>query len=536
MNHLFKNILQANIYDLVKRSPLDHAPILSERWGQQIYLKREDLQSIFSFKIRGAYNRIQNLTPAEKQRGVICVSAGNHAQGVALSAKKLGLAAKVVMPVTTPDIKVEAVKRLGAEVFLHGDTYNDAAEFCQKLIDEHHYSFIHPFDDDLVIAGQGTIGQEILQDLPGVDAIFVPVGGGGLLAGIATYIKTLRPEIKIIGVEPYESNGMYRSLQAGERITLHQTGTFADGVAVKLVGERTFAIIRQLCDEIVLVSNDEICSAIENVFEETRSILEPAGALSLSGLKKYLKSHPQDTGLNLVAINSGANVNFQRMQFVAERVMTGGEKESLYAVELPETKGALLEFCRKVVDSKNITEFNYRYTDYQRAFIFVGLANLSQADKAQLHASFAEHHYHYVELTQNELAKQHIRHMVGGSSHKVTHELLFRFEFPERPQALTDFLRVMGNRWNLSLFHYRSHGTDSGRVLVGLQVPPGERASFELFLQEVRYPYEEETENIAYQLFLNSCNLEPDDRPYLRPIGKPQLPDISPYPETSKMS
>lgn len=502
MNKIFKEILNAHIYDLVKRTPLEKAPILSERLRNEIYMKREDMQPIFSFKLRGAYNKILHLNEKERAKGVICVSAGNHAQGVALAARKLALKAKVVMPVTTPEIKVNAVRRLGAEVFLQGDSYSDAATYCQKLHEEFQYTLIHPFEDILVIAGQGTIGLELLQDLPQMNMVFVPVGGGGLLAGTAVFLKTLRPDIKIIGVEPEDSAGMYRSIKAGKRVTLSETGTFADGVAVKTVGAINFAIVQRLCDDIILVSNDEICSAIENVYEETRSILEPAGALSLSGLKKYLRIHPEIKGQKLVCINSGANMNFQRMQFIAERVLTGDSRESLYALELKEEKGALLEFCRDVINSKSITEFNYRYANHKRAFVFVGIANLSLAEKKQFEARLRLLNYPFFDLTENELAKQHIRHMVGGLSNGVNDEVLFRFEFPERPMALNDFLVMMGNRWNISLFHYRSHGADFGRVLIGLQVPSHEHSEFKNFLKDVRYSFQEESSNVAYQIFL----------------------------------
>ncbi|MFW7377344.1 MAG: threonine ammonia-lyase, biosynthetic [Oligoflexus sp.] len=521
---LFKEILNAHIYDLVKHTPLNRAHILSDRFGHEIYMKREDQQSIFSFKIRGAYNKIKRLTEKEKDCGVICVSAGNHAQGVALSAKKLSLKAKVVMPVTTPNIKVQAVKRLGAEVIVYGDTYSDAAVYCESLVEDFGYTFIHPFEDPLVIAGQGTIARELLQDLPHMDMVFVPIGGGGLLAGIAVYLKTLRPDIKIIGVEPVESDGMFRSIQAGKRVLLPQTGTFADGVAVKMVGDLNFQIIQELCDDFVLVSNDEICSAIENVYEETRGILEPAGALSLSGLKKFLSSRPELSRKNLVCINSGANMNFQRMQFIAERVLTGDNRENLYAFELKEEKGALLEFCRRVISDKSITEFNYRFTNQRKAYIFTGIANFSSEEKVQFERQLQDLHYQYVDITHNELAKQHIRHMVGGSSSNVKHELLFRFEFPERPKALTDFLLMMGNRWNISLFHYRSHGTDFGRVLIGLQVPPEDRREFEEFLEKMRYPYAEETDNVAYHLFLKSLHEEEEVQSLSRFSPMSQVP------------
>ena len=502
MDQMIKDILNAHIYDLVQHSPLQKADILSDRLGHDIYMKREDLQSIFSFKIRGAYNKIRQLSAEQKARGLACVSAGNHAQGVALSAKALGIQAHIVMPVTTPQIKIDAVRRHGAEVELFGDTYSEAEQHCLALVEKQGLSFVHPFDDAQVIAGQGTIGREILQDLPQVDRVFVPVGGGGLLAGIACYIKFLRPEVKLIAVEPFESDGMYQSVMAGERITLSQTGTFADGVSVKRVGQQTFRWVRELCDGFVRVSNDEICSAIENVYQETRCILEPAGALSLAGLKRYVKQGPWARRENLVCINSGANMNFQRMQFVAERVLTGEDQENLYAIELHEQKGALLHFCREALRGMSITEFNYRCSHEKRAFIFVGIANLSSTLRQSFEDRLRRLGYCFFDITQNELAKQHVRHMVGGQSATVRDEVLYRFQFPERPMALHDFLNHMGARWNISLFHYRSHGTDFGRVLMGLEVPMCDRFAFLQFLDETRYPYEDETQNIAYQLFL----------------------------------
>ncbi len=507
MDQMIKDILNADIYDLVRHSPLEPALRLSERLGHDIYMKREDVQSIFSFKIRGAYNKIRQLSQAEKQRGLACVSAGNHAQGVALSAKTLGIKAHIVMPVTTPQIKVEAVKRHGADVELFGDTYSEAEQHCLQLVEEHGWSFVHPFDDRQVIAGQGTIGREILQDLPEVDRIFVPVGGGGLLAGIACYIKFLRPEVKLIAVEPFESDGMYQSVMAGKRVSLSQTGTFADGVSVKRVGSETFRWVRQLCDGYVRVSNDEICSAIENVYQETRSILEPAGALALAGLKRYLRQGAWTRREKLVCINSGANMNFQRMQFVAERVLTGEDQESLYTIELSESKGALLQFCQNALRGLSLTEFNYRCSHAERAFIFVGIANLSSTCRGRFESRLRRLGYRFFDITQNELAKQHIRHMVGGQSLQVRDEVLYRFQFPERPMALHDFLNIMGSRWNISLFHYRSHGTDFGRVLMGLEVPQAERLRFMQFLEQARYPYEDETENLAYQLFLKHDDL-----------------------------
>lgn len=504
MHSMVREILSANIYELVKHSPLEKAKGLSSKLGHDIYMKREDLQSIFSFKIRGAFNKIKKLSSEEKARGLACVSAGNHAQGVALSAKTLGIKSHIVMPITTPKIKIEAVKRHGAKVELYGDTYSEAESYCKKLVETHNYCFIHPFDDKDVISGQGTIGREILQDLPDVDRIFIPIGGGGLFAGIASYVKFLNPKIKVIGVEPFESDGMYQSLQRDKRVTLTHTGTFADGVSVKQVGALTFELVKELCDGIIRVTNDEICSAIENVYQETRSILEPSGALALAGLKRYVQNESLGKKEKLVCINSGANMNFQRMQFVAERVLSGEGEESLYGIELPEVKGALYRFCEVALGELNITEFNYRSADHKRAFIFVGIANLSLIAKEKFEKNLQELNYRFFDITQNELAKQHIRHMVGGQSSCTKNEVLYRFQFPERPLALREFLKKMGSRWNISLFHYRSHGADFGRVLMGLEVSKEDRSIFMNFLEDTKYPYENESTNIAYQLFLDN--------------------------------
>ena len=500
---IFREILKARIYDVVHRTPLEKAQKLSKRYHNHIFMKREDLQSVFSFKIRGAYNLIKQLSQEEKDRGVICVSAGNHGQGVAFSAARFGIEATVVMPVTTPPIKVAAVKRLGAKAVLYGDSYSDAAEHCAELTEKFGQTFIHPFDHPLVIAGQGTIGKELLEDASELNRVFVPIGGGGLISGIACYLKELQPSITIVGVEPEESDGMIRSIQADKRIFLPKTGTFADGVAVKQVGSLTFELTRHLVDEFITVSNDEICSAIENIYDETRAILEPAGALGMAGLKKYLDQNPQIKGEHLVAVSSGANMSFQRLQFVAERAQIGEKRETLLAIKLPERPGALFELCEKVVSNRPITEFNYRYRSPKDAYIFVGIENLKISDKEQFCKSLAEHSYEYIDLTDNELAKEHIRHMVGGPRlDSIEHEVLYRFRFPDRPKALLEFLIMLGSEWNISLFHHRSHGTDFNRVLIGLQVPPEEREKFEKTLANMTFSYTDETDNSAYQLFL----------------------------------
>jgi len=500
---IFREILRARVYDVARRTPLHRADKLSGRFGNHIWLKREDLQDVFSFKIRGAYNLIRQLDPVARAKGVICVSAGNHGQGVALSASKFGIQATVVMPVTTPPIKVEAVKNLGARVELSGDSYTEACAHCMKLSEAEGLTFIHPFDHPQVIAGQGTIGKEILEEMPEPDLIFVPVGGGGLISGIACYLKELCPSAKIIGVEPWESDSMTRSVEHGQRVTLQQTGTFADGVSVKQVGELTFRLTSHLVDGFVRVSNDEICSAIENIYEETRAIMEPAGALAVAGMKRYLSEKPELKNLNVVAVNSGANMNFQRLQFVAERTLMGENRESLLAIRLKEEPGALLELCEKAIADETITEFNYRFRDHEGAYILVGIADRSTEVLNGLCERLSNHHYEYVNLTHNDLVKDHDRHMVGGSrSCGVYDELVYRFHFPDRPHALTEFLKTMGGRWNISLFHHRSHGTDFKRVLIGIQVPLEDRNEFNTFLSSQKYEYSEEMMNPAYNLFL----------------------------------
>jgi threonine dehydratase len=499
-----ERILKARVYDVAIESPLEEAPRLSRRLGNRVLLKREDLQPVFSFKLRGAYNRIAHLSDAAAKRGVVCASAGNHAQGVALSARRRGIPAAIVMPRTTPQIKVQAVIDLGGEVLLHGDDYDTALERALELARERNLVFVHPFDDPDVIAGQGTIGVELLRQTGGhLDAIFVPVGGGGLIAGIAVYVKYLYPNIRIIGVEPEDAAGMYESLKAGRRVTLDRVGIFADGVAVRRVGEETFSLCRSHVDEIVLLDTDEICAAIQDVFEDTRSIVEPAGALAVAGLKKLIAREGW-RDRRLVAINSGANVNFDRLRHVAERADLGGEREALLAVTIPERPGSFLRFC-ELLGNRHVTEFNYRYESEQAAQIFVsfGLAQ-GRAEKDAVVRALRDAGYTVTDMTDNEMAKLHVRYMVGGRARGIRDELLYRFEFPERPGALLRFLQAVGGRWNISLFHYRNHGSDYGRVLAGIQVPSGERADFLQHLNELHYAYAEETQNPAYRMFLGA--------------------------------
>ncbi len=498
-----KRILTARVYEVAEETPLDPAPNLSARLGHAVWLKREDLQQVFSFKLRGAYNRMARLPDAELQKGVICSSAGNHAQGVALSARRLGIQAFVVMPVTTPRIKVDAVRKLGGEVVLEGDTYDDAYAHARRLEAERGLTFIHPFDDPDVIAGQGTIAMEILRQHPGdIDAVFVPVGGGGLIAGIAAYIKALRNDIRIVGVEPEDSAGMSRSLAAGEPVTLERVGIFADGVAVRRVGDETFRLCRELVDEIVLVDTDEICAAIRDIFEDTRSIVEPAGALAVAGMKKYVEEHGPAAGREFVAVNCGANVNFDRLRHIAERAAVGEHREALLAVGIPERPGSFREFCA-AIGRRNVTEFNYRYSDAEEAHIFVGLELTGgRAEQERLVADLRGRGYPVEDLTDNEMAKLHIRHMVGGRAGGLPDERLLRFEFPERPGALADFLDAVGPDWNISLFHYRNHGSDYGRILTGIQVPTADSAEFERHLTKLGYPHWDESDNPAYALFL----------------------------------
>ncbi len=498
-----KTIVNARVYDVAHETPLELAPILSRRTGNHVWLKREDEQPVFSFKCRGAYNKMAGLSKAELKKGVVAASAGNHAQGVALAAAKLGTKAIIVMPRTTPRIKVDAVRDLGGQVVLHGDNYDAAYAHAREIATERKLTFVHPYDDPEVIAGQGTIGMEILKQHTGaLEAVFVPVGGGGLIAGIAVYIKQLRPEVKIIGVEPEDADAMDLSLKAGKRVMLDHVGIFADGVAVRQVGKETFKLARQFVDEIVVVSNDEICAAIKDIFEDRRMILEPAGALAYAGLKRYVEQK-RLKNRNLVAIASGANVNFDRLRHVAERAEIGERREALFAVTIPEQPGALQKFCA-ILGDHNITEFNYRFDDPKNAHIFVGAqVPPDTADARKLMGALRKYGYATLDMTDNEMAKLHIRHLVGGRAPNAVNEILYRFEFPERPGALINFLDKMGGRWNISLFHYRSHGADFGRVLVGMQVPPKDKKAFQKFLDALGYEYAEETGNPAYKLFLS---------------------------------
>ena len=502
LTQLLHDVLTSRVYDVARETPLDPAPRLSRRLGNEILLKREDMQPVFSFKLRGAYNKIAHLCEAERARGIITASAGNHAQGVAFSARKLGVRAVIVMPQTTPQIKVEAVAAMGAEVVLAGDSYADAKAHCDVLVEQTGLTFIHPFDDPLVIAGQGTIGAEILRHAQDrLSAVFVPVGGGGLIAGVAGYIKALRPDIRIIGVEPFEADAMYRSLAVGRRVTLDNVGIFADGVAVREVGEQTFRIAQHAVDEIVRVTNDEICAAIKDVFDDTRTIMEPAGALATAGVKAWVERN-EVRNHSLVAILSGANINFDRLRFVAERAEVGEAREALIAVTLPERPGAFREFCA-VLGRRIVTEFNYRLSSRATAHIFVGIATQSRSDGSALAAQLQASGYETADLTDNEMAKLHVRHMVGGHAPDVRNERLCRFEFPERPGALGQFLDKLAGRWNISLFHYRNHGADFGRVLAGFEVEDRDMPAFRAFLDELGYPYTSESDNPAYKFFLS---------------------------------
>jgi len=496
-----ERILKARVYDVAQESSLEIAPNLSARLDNTLLLKREDMQSVFSFKLRGAYNKMAQLDPDLLAKGVIAASAGNHAQGVALSASQLGTKAIIVMPVTTPMVKVNAVKMRGGEVVLYGDTYDDAYAHARQLEKEKGLTFIHPFDDPDVIAGQGTIGMEILRQYQKpIHAIFVAIGGGGLISGVAAYVKRLRPEIKIIGVEPVDSDGMRQSLQAGHRVRLEQVGLFADGVAVREVGAETFRLCQQYVDEIILVDTDDICAAIKDVFEDTRSILEPAGALAIAGAKAYV-DREGITGQTLVAIACGANMNFDRLRFVAERAELGEHREAIFAVTIPEQAGSLRKFC-ELLGKRNLTEFSYRIADQAIAHIFIGVQILNRTDAANLSKNFAENNFTAIELTDDELTKLHLRHMVGGRSPLADHELLYRFEFPERPGALMKFVGSMSPNWNISLFHYRNNGADYGRIVVGVQVPPLEMQEWQAFLDTLGYRYWDESQNPAYKLFL----------------------------------
>ncbi|MFZ2303115.1 MAG: threonine ammonia-lyase, biosynthetic [Gallionella sp.] len=501
MNGYLKRILNARVYDVAVETPLELAPNLSARTGNTLLLKREDMQPVFSFKLRGAYNKMAQLTPEQLKRGVIAASAGNHAQGVALSAQKLGCKAVIVMPSTTPQIKIDAVKGRGAKVVLHGDSYSDACAYARELEKLEGMTFVHPYDDPDVIAGQGTIGMEILrQHTRPIHAIFCAIGGGGLAAGVAAYVKQVRPDIKIIGVQPVDSDAMYRSLKAKRRVTLEHVGLFADGVAVKQVGEETFRLCRKLVDEVILVDTDATCAAIKDVFEDTRSILEPAGALAIAGAKLYA-AREKLKGETLVAIACGANMNFDRLRFVAERAEIGEQREAILAVTIPETPGSFRKFCA-LLGKRNITEFNYRYADAKVAHVFAGIQVRNQSETAELVDKLQRNNLPTLDLSDNEMAKLHLRHLVGGHAPEVKDEIMFRFEFPERPGALMNFLNSMSHNWNISLFHYRNHGADYGRVLVGMQVPHHDKKALKTFLDTLGYRYWDESGNPAYRLFL----------------------------------
>jgi len=494
-------ILAAKVYDVAVESPLDPLPSISRRTANHVLLKREDKQAVFSFKLRGAYNKMANLKPAQLARGVTCASAGNHAQGVALAAQRLGVRATVVMPVTTPRIKVAAVSSRGARVELHGDSYHEAYLHARALAKKHRSTFVHPYDDPLVIAGQGTIGMEILrQHAQPIDAIFVPVGGGGLIAGIASYVKRVAPRTRVIGVEPVDSAAMFHSLKARRRVTLPHVNLFADGVAVRQVGRETFRICQELVDDMVLVDTDEICAAIKDIFEDTRTVVEPAGGLALAGAKRWLERR-RLKGRTLVAIACGANMNFDRLRFVAERAELGEHREAILAVTIPERPGSFRALCA-LLGKRSVTEFNYRYSSKREAHVFIGVSVSRREETQKLVAHLQGQGMRATDLSDNELAKLHVRHLVGGHAPDGGAEMLYRFEFPERPGALMNFLTHMGSGWNVSLFHYRNHGADVGRVLVGLQVPEGERGAFRRFLRELGYDYTDETRNPAYRFFL----------------------------------
>src|SRR5438128_1154480 len=496
-----ERILTSRVYDVAVETPLERAPALSSRIGNDVLLKREDMQPVFSFKLRGAYNKMAALPDATLKRGVIAASAGNHAQGVALAAQRLGCRAAIVMPVTTPRIKIDAVAARGAEVVLVGDSYDEAYRHAKALERRRKLTFVHPYDDPDVIAGQGTIGMEILRQHPApIHAIFVAVGGGGLIGGIGAYVKRLRPEVRVIGVQPVDSDAMSRSLEAGRRVTLPHVGLFADGVAVKKVGQETFRLARRYVDEMIRVGTDAICAAIKDAFEDTRSILEPAGALPVAGAKAYAER----TGIQdetLIAVACGANMNFNRLRFVAERAEVGERREAILAVTIPERPGSFRKFCA-VIGPRNITEFNYRIADADDAHVFAGVGVQSRDETARIVRTLQRNGFRTLDLSDDEMAKLHVRHMVGGHAPLAHDELVYRFEFPERPGALLRFLERMRSDWNISLFHYRNQGADYGRVLVGMQVPRNELNQFRVFLKKLGYPYADETRNPAYKLFL----------------------------------
>lgn len=497
-------VKELSLAPLVKRSDLSSLPKLSERLGCAISLKREDQQQVFSFKIRGAYAKIQSLTDMQRAQGVICASAGNHAQGVAAAASYLGCEATIVMPVITPDIKVEAVKSLGGEVVMYGDNFDEACTEAYRIAEQTGAIFVHPYDDETVIRGQATIALEVYEQCPESDYIFVPIGGGGLAAGIAVVAKALNPNCKVIGVEAHESASMHAAFRADKPVELEKVGRFADGVAVKQVGSKTYLLCRQYIDELIKVSNDEICAAIQDIFEEVRTIAEPAGAIALAGIKRYFSIKPNQfkQRQNVVGILCGANVNFNRLRHVAERADLGENKEAVLAVTIPEVPGSFLTFC-DVVGKRNVTEFNYRYSDEKLAHVFVGVSlKQGQSEKQHLIQKLIRAGYSCMDLSANEVAKSHVRYMVGGRVTGVENERLMRFEFPEQPGALLSFLEKMSGHWNISLFHYRNHGSDFGKVLMGIQVPEKDNANFNEFLKRAGFVYQDETQNPAYQLFL----------------------------------
>ena len=499
-----QRILTTKVYDVAIESPLDEARQLSRRLGHHVYLKREDLQPVFSFKLRGAYNKMAKLSPAQLAKGVICASAGNHAQGVAMGAKRLGCQATIVMPTTTPQVKIDAVRHFGGDsvqIVLHGDSYSDAALHAKQLERKKGLTFVHPFDDPDVIAGQGTVAMEILRQHSGpIDAIFVAIGGGGLISGVAAYVKAVRPEIKVVGVQMSDSDAMVRSVKAGDRVTLSEVGLFSDGTAVKLVGEETLRLTRELVDEFVIVNTDAVCAAIKDIYQDTRSIVEPAGALGVAAIKQYAERHGGQ-GKTYIAVNCGANMNFDRLRFVAERAEVGEEREALLAITIPEERGSFKRFC-EVIGPRSVTEFNYRISDEREAHVFVGLSTREKGESRRVARQFEAEGFRTVDLTHDELAKAHIRHMVGGRSSLAQGERLYSFVFPERPGALMAFLTSLPPGWNISLFHYRNQGADFGRILVGLQVPKGEVAQIPAVLDRLGYVYVDETRNPVYRLFL----------------------------------
>ncbi len=499
-----QKILTAQVYDAAIETPLDLAPNLSARIHNKIYFKREDMQPVFSFKLRGAYNKMAQLSRKQLEKGVICASAGNHAQGVAMGARRLGCKATIVMPTTTPQVKIDAVRAFGGDsvqIVLHGESYSDAALHAKELERKKGMTFVHPFDDPDVIAGQGTVAMEILRQHSGpIDAVFVAIGGGGLISGVAAYIKAVRPEIKVIGVQMSDSDAMVRSVKAGKRVTLADVGLFSDGTAVKLVGEETMRLTQALVDDFVIVSTDEVCAAIKDIYQDTRSIVEPAGAQGVAAIKQYAERHGGQ-GKTYVAINCGANMNFDRLRFVAERAEVGEQREALLAVTIPEERGSFKRFC-ETIGPRSVTEFNYRISDEKQAHVFVGLTTSEKGESRQLAKLFETQGFRTVDLTHDELAKTHIRHMVGGRSALAEGEHLFSFIFPERPGALMTFLTSLPPGWNISLFHYRNQGADYGRILVGLQVPKAETKSIKPFLGRLGYAYVDETRNPVYRLFL----------------------------------